>query len=58
MKVLKDFIAETMEILRSQPDARENCVEKVKPLRFAEATGTFEKMLQMLGQMIIDPSHP
>jgi uncharacterized oxidoreductase len=55
---LKDYIAETMEILKSQPEAHENCVEKVKPLRFAEATGTFDKMLQMLGQMTIDPSHP
>jgi uncharacterized oxidoreductase len=55
---LKDFIAETMQILKSQPEAGENCVEKVKPLRFAEATGTFDKMLQMLGQMTIDPSHP
>ena len=55
---LKDYIAETMQILKNQPEARENCVEKVKPLRFAEATGTFDKMLQMLGQMTLDPSHP
>jgi hypothetical protein len=33
-------------------------VEKVKFLRFAEATGNFDKALQMLGQMTIDPSHP
>jgi uncharacterized oxidoreductase len=55
---LKDYIAETMEILKNQPEAHENCVEKVRPLRFAEVTGTFDKMLQMLGQMTIDPSHP
>jgi uncharacterized oxidoreductase len=55
---LKDFIAETIQILKSQPEAPENCVERVKPLRFAEATGSFDKMLQMLGQMVIDPSHP
>lgn len=55
---LKEFIAETMEILKNQPEARENCVERVKPLRFAEATGSYDKMLQMLGQMTIDPSHP
>lgn len=55
---LKDFIAETMQILKSQPEARETCVEKVKPLRFAEATGSYDKVLQMLGQMTIDPSHP
>ena len=55
---LKEFIAETIEILKSQPEAPEICVERVKPLRFAEATGSFDKMLQMLGQMAIDPSHP
>jgi uncharacterized oxidoreductase len=55
---LKEYIAETMQILKSQPAARENCVERVKPLRFAEATGNFDKLLQMLGQMNIDPSHP
>jgi uncharacterized oxidoreductase len=55
---LKDYIAETMAILKNQPEAREACVERVKPLRFAEATGSFDKMLQMLGGMIIDPSHP
>ena len=55
---LKEFIAETMQILKSQPEAREACVDRVKPLRFAEATGSFDKMLQMLGQMTIDPSHP
>ncbi len=55
---LKDYIAETMQILKSQPEARENCVERVKPLRFAEATGSFDKALQTLGQLTIDPSHP
>jgi len=55
---LKEYIAETMQILKSQPEAQENCVEKVKPLRFAEATGSFDKVLQMLGQLTIDPSHP
>lgn len=51
---LKDFIAETMQILETQPDAVENCVEKAKPLRFAEATGTFDKALEMLAQMAFD----
>jgi uncharacterized oxidoreductase len=31
---LKDFIAETMNILKTSPDATEICVERVKPLRF------------------------
>ena len=48
---LKDFLAETMELLRTQPDAAENCVENVKFLRFAEANGQFDQALQVLTQM-------
>ena len=48
---LKEFIAETMQILKSQPEAPENCVEGVKFLRFAEASGTFDKAFQMLTEM-------
>jgi uncharacterized oxidoreductase len=36
---LRDFIAEVMDILRTQPDAREICVKRVYPLRFAEQQG-------------------
>ncbi len=39
---LKDFIAETMNILKTSPDATEICVERVKPLRFAEANGSHD----------------
>jgi uncharacterized oxidoreductase len=39
---LKDFIAAVMQILKSSPDAREICVERVKPLRFAEASGSYD----------------
>jgi uncharacterized oxidoreductase len=39
---LKDFIAETMNILKTSPDASEICVERVKPLRFAEANGDYD----------------
>jgi uncharacterized oxidoreductase len=39
---LKDFIAETMNILKTSPDATEICVERVKPLRFAEANGGYD----------------
>jgi uncharacterized oxidoreductase len=39
---LKDFIAETMDILRSSPGSTEICVERVKPLRFAEANGGYD----------------
>jgi uncharacterized oxidoreductase len=48
---LKEFIAETMQILKSQPEAPENCVEGAKFLRFAEASGTFDKALQVLTEM-------
>jgi len=36
---LADFIAEVMEILRSQPEATEILVQRVHPLRFAEEQG-------------------
>src|SRR6202050_4061311 len=39
---LKDFITETMKILKSSPDSAEICVERVKPLRFAEANGGYD----------------
>jgi uncharacterized oxidoreductase len=39
---LKEFIAETMNILKNSPDATEICVERVKPLRFAEANGGYD----------------
>jgi uncharacterized oxidoreductase len=48
---LEEYIAETIQILKSQPEAPENCVERVKFLRFAEATGTFDKAFQMLSEM-------
>jgi uncharacterized oxidoreductase len=39
---LDQFIAETMSILKSSPDAAEICVERVKPLRFAERNGGYD----------------
>ena len=39
---LEEFIAETMNILKSSPDATEICVERVKPLRFAECNGNYD----------------
>jgi uncharacterized oxidoreductase len=51
---LDEYITETMQILKNQPEAPENCVEKVKFLRFAEATGSFEKAFEMLTQMSFD----
>jgi uncharacterized oxidoreductase len=39
---LKEFIAETIEILKTQPEAKEICVERVKALRFAAENGNFD----------------
>ncbi len=44
---LADFIAETMNILRTSPDATEIQVERVKPLRFAEASGGYDDFYKM-----------
>lgn len=55
---LKDFIAETMKIFKEEPEAVENCVEQARGLRFAEATGKTDAMLEMLSGFALDPSHP
>ena len=39
---LKEFIAEVIRILTDTPDATEILVERVKPLRFAEANGGYD----------------
>jgi uncharacterized oxidoreductase len=36
---LSEYVAETMKILQSSPEATEICVEQVKPLRYAEKNG-------------------
>jgi uncharacterized oxidoreductase len=43
---LKDFIAEVMQILKTSPDAPEVCVERVTPLRFAEASGNYDHVFK------------
>ena len=48
---LEDFIAGTMKIIQSQPDAREVIVEQARGLRFAEATGNFDAAFEGLGHM-------
>lgn len=39
---LKDFIAESMQILKQSPDVAEICVERVVRLRKAEANGNYD----------------
>jgi uncharacterized oxidoreductase len=45
---LAEFIAETIEILDKQPEAKEICVKRVYPLRFAEAPGPAKYEQQFL----------
>jgi uncharacterized oxidoreductase len=40
------FIAEVMQILATQPEVKEICVENVKRLRFAAETGTYDGIFQ------------
>jgi uncharacterized oxidoreductase len=39
---LKDFVSETMSILENSPNSTEICVERVKQLRFVEASGQYD----------------
>jgi uncharacterized oxidoreductase len=41
---LMDYIAESMKILKTSPEAVEICVERVKPLRFAGASGGYDAL--------------
>ncbi len=45
---LSKFIAEVMALLKSQPEAKEICVEMVKGLRFAAERGIYEKVFDGL----------
>ncbi len=50
---LKAFIAETMNILKTSPDATEICVERVKPLRFAEANGGYDAFFKKFNDAMV-----
>jgi uncharacterized oxidoreductase len=52
---LNDFLAEVMQILRSQPKVAEVCVERVKPLRFAAESGKFEAAFTGLNESMPAP---
>jgi uncharacterized oxidoreductase len=49
---LKDFIVETMNILKTSPGTTEICVERVKPLRFAEANGNYDAFFRNFNDAI------
>ena len=42
---LEDFIAEVVELIESQPDAKELQVERVKFLRYGEARGDYDQVV-------------
>ena len=54
---LAKFIAEVMEILRTQPAAAEICVESVKPLRFAAESGRYDIVFQRLNEAMGGAGH-
>lgn len=43
---LEDYIEETVNILQSTPDVTEVIVERVKPQRFAEASGSYDALFK------------
>jgi uncharacterized oxidoreductase len=53
---LEKFIAEVMEILKTQPGAAEICVENVKPLRFAAETGHYDSVFRGLNAAMASAS--
>jgi uncharacterized oxidoreductase len=54
---LQDFITETMNILKTSPDATEICVERVKPLRFAERNGGYDAFFTRFNDAVAAASH-
>jgi uncharacterized oxidoreductase len=54
---LKAFLAEVLELLRTQPGATELCVEKVKGLRFAAETGAYAQVFTGLNEAMAKPAH-
>ncbi|GAA0389467.1 SDR family NAD(P)-dependent oxidoreductase [Microbispora corallina] len=45
---LDEFVAEAVELLRTQPDAKEIQVERVKFLRYGEARGDYNQVVETL----------
>lgn len=54
---LEEFIAESLQILERDPTAEEICVERVHPLRFAEAEGDYAVFFQRFNDMLSATSH-
>lgn len=45
---LEEFVTEAVELLREQPDAKEIQVERVKFLRYGEARGDYDRVVETL----------
>ncbi len=54
---LKDFIAQTMNILKNSPETTEICVERVKPLRFAETSGDYDTFYKRFNDTMAASAH-
>ena len=54
---LDQFIAEVMEILKTQPEATEICVENVKRLRFAAESGHYDAVFRGLNDAMRTPPY-
>jgi uncharacterized oxidoreductase len=54
---LKEFIAESVEILRTQPDAKEICVKNVDPLRYATENGHYSAVFQGMNDAFSTANH-
>lgn len=54
---LDDFVDEVMQLIESQPDAREILVERVKFLRFGEVRGDYDQVVATLNGGHRDVSH-
>ncbi|MEB3980693.1 SDR family NAD(P)-dependent oxidoreductase [Mycobacterium sp. 663a-19] len=50
---LDEYIAETMSLLQTQPDADEIIVERVRPFRFAERDGVFDQVYPALNEAMM-----
>lgn len=48
---LKDFLAETMKILKTAPERVEICVERVKPLRFAASSENYGAFFKQFNEL-------
>ncbi|WP_406835583.1 SDR family oxidoreductase [Streptomyces sp. AHU1] len=53
---LDEFVAEVMSLIESRPDAKEIQVERVKFLRYGEARGDYDQVVETLNPSL--PIHP